>query len=151
MCYKEGHLNFCNYLPYFFNKNLKGSNGQVFFFKWGDIICPNSTIVTSTNNAKNYFDPFSLMRSKQHVVLVFCFIWSTHVFLTKHIKKQATFAPFPRCLKITEKVSFNIASEANYVYILSRQKLINNAKNGPFWRVFENLKAWSLRSNSVTR
>ena len=45
-----------------------------------------------------------------------------------------------RCLKITEKVSFNIASEASYVYILSGQKLIKNAKNGPFWQVFENLK-----------
>ena len=45
-----------------------------------------------------------------------------------------------RCLKITEKVSFNIASEASYVYILSGQKLIKNTKNGPFWRVFENLK-----------
>ena len=33
-----------------------------------------------------------------------------------------------------------IASEASYVYILSGQKLIKNAKNGPFWRVFENLK-----------
>ena len=37
-------------------------------------------------------------------------------------------------------VSFNIASEASYVYILNEQKLIKNAKNGPFWRVFENLK-----------
>ena len=36
------------------------------------------------------------------------------------------------CLKITEKVSFNIASEASYVYILSGQKLIKNAKNRPF-------------------
>ena len=45
-----------------------------------------------------------------------------------------------RCLKITEKVSFNIASEASYVYILSGQKLIKNAKNDPFWRDFENLK-----------
>ena len=43
-------------------------------------------------------------------------------------------------MKITEKVSFNIASEASYVFILSRQKLIKKAKNGPFWRVFENLK-----------
>ena len=42
--------------------------------------------------------------------------------------------------QITEKVSFNIASEVGYVYILSGQKLIKNAKNGPFWRVFENLK-----------
>ena len=45
-----------------------------------------------------------------------------------------------RCLKITEKVSFNIVSEASYVYILSGQKLIKNAKNGPIRRVFENLK-----------
>ena len=45
-----------------------------------------------------------------------------------------------RCLKITEKSPLNIASEASYVYILSGQKLIKNAKNGPFWRVFENLK-----------
>ena len=48
--------------------------------------------------------------------------------------------PKPRCLKMTEKVSFNIASEASYVYILSGQKLIKNAKNGTIWRVFENLK-----------
>ena len=44
------------------------------------------------------------------------------------------------CLKFTEKVSFIIASEASYVTILSVQKLIKNAKNGPFWRVIENLK-----------
>ena len=43
-------------------------------------------------------------------------------------------------VKITEKVSFNIASEASYVYILSGQNLIKNAKIGQFWRVFENLK-----------
>ena len=45
-----------------------------------------------------------------------------------------------RCLKFTEKVSFNIASETSYVYILSGQKLIKNAKNGPFERVFKDLK-----------
>jgi len=43
-------------------------------------------------------------------------------------------------LKITEKVAFNIASEASYVYTLSGQKLIKNAKNSQSWRVFENLK-----------
>ena len=31
-----------------------------------------------------------------------------------------------RCLKIIEKVSFDVASEASYVYILSIQKLIKN-------------------------
>ena len=41
---------------------------------------------------------------------------------------------------MTEKVSFNIASEASYVYILSGQKSIKTDKNCPFWRVFENLK-----------
>ena len=45
-----------------------------------------------------------------------------------------------RCLKITEKVSYNNVSEARYVYILSGQKLLKKAKNGQFWRVFENLK-----------
>ena len=35
-------------------------------------------------------------------------------------------------LKITEKVSFNIASKASFVYILSRQKFIENTKNGQF-------------------
>ena len=39
-------------------------------------------------------------------------------------------------MKITKNVSFNIASEASYVYILSGQKFIQNAKNGRFWQVF---------------
>ena len=45
-----------------------------------------------------------------------------------------------RCLKITEKVSFNIASEASYVYIESGQKLIKIPKNGQFGEFFENMK-----------
>ena len=40
-----------------------------------------------------------------------------------------------RCLKITEKVSFNIASEASYVYFLNGQKFIKNAKKMTrFWK-----------------
>ena len=39
-------------------------------------------------------------------------------------------------MKITENVLFSIASEARYVYILSGQKLIKTAKNGPSWRGF---------------
>ena len=39
-----------------------------------------------------------------------------------------------------KKSHSTIASEASYVYILSGQKLIKNAKNGEFWQVFENLK-----------
>ena len=45
-----------------------------------------------------------------------------HVPETLHPVKET------QCLKITEKVSFNIASEASYVYILSKQKLIKNTK-----------------------
>ena len=46
----------------------------------------------------------------------------------------------PTMIENHRKVSFNIASEASYVYILSGQKLIKNAKNSPIWGVFENLK-----------
>ena len=56
-------------------------------------------------------------------------------FKLRHIEEMGT-----QCLKTTEKVSFNIASEAGFVYILSGQKLIKNAENGSFWRSFENLK-----------
>ena len=42
-------------------------------------------------------------------------------------------------LKITEKVSFNMASEASYVYILSRQKLIKNAQKWSILVSFKNL------------
>ena len=56
-----------------------------------------------------------------------------------------------RCLKITEKVSLNIASEASYVYILSGQKEIEMAQNGQFSQYGEFLKTWSSRSNSVTK
>ena len=51
-------------------------------------------------------------------------------------------------LKITEKVLFKIASEASYVYILSEQKFMKNAKTGLFGEFWKN---WDLRSNSVTR
>ena len=38
--------------------------------------------------------------------------------------------------KTLQKVAFNIASEASYIYILLGQKFIKNAKNG----LFENMK-----------
>ena len=49
------------------------------------------------------------------------------------------------------KVSFyNVASEASYVYILSGQKFIKNAKNGQFWRVDENLENLNIVTRQVT-
>ena len=45
-----------------------------------------------------------------------------------------------RCLKIAEKVAFNIASEASYVYILSGQKFIKNAKKVNFGEFLKTLK-----------
>ena len=50
--------------------------------------------------------------------------------------------------KSQKKVSFNIASEASYVYILSRQKFFKNAKKGQFCHFLENRSLWS---NSDTR
>ena len=40
-----------------------------------------------------------------------------------------------------KSLSFNIASEASYVYILSGQKLIKNAKNGPILASFSKPEA----------
>ena len=40
-------------------------------------------------------------------------------------------------LKIPEKVAFNIAIEASYIYILSGQKFIKNAKNSQFCEFFQ--------------
>ena len=48
--------------------------------------------------------------------------------------------PMSLCLKTTEKVSFNNASEASYVHILNGQKFIRNAKNGQFGEFLLNLK-----------
>ena len=41
-------------------------------------------------------------------------------------------SPLTQWLKITQNVAFRIASEASYIYILSGQKFIKNAKNGQF-------------------
>jgi len=57
-----------------------------------------------------------------------------------HDERYVGVTMLAQCLKITAKVSFNIASGESYGYILSGQKLIKNSKNGPFCRVFENLK-----------
>ena len=55
---------------------------------------------------------------------------STTLILSKYICCFIFIQPKTSCLKITEKVSFNIASEASYVQILSGQKFIKNAING---------------------
>ena len=65
--------------------------------------------------------------------------------------RSSIIAQFPHCLKITENVAFNIASEASYFYILSRQKFIKNAKNGAFWRFFENATFWVIFKHCVQR
>ena len=45
-----------------------------------------------------------------------------------------SFLTFTQCLKITEKVSSNIASEASYVFILSGQTFIKKWQNEPSFR-----------------
>ena len=53
-------------------------------------------------------------------------------------RRVTLFARIFQCLKLTEKVAFNIASEASYVYMLSGQKFIKNATK---WSIFmEKLK-----------
>ena len=57
-----------------------------------------------------------------------------------HQSFSPTWEQDARCLKITEKVLFYIASEASYVYNLSAQKSIKNARKGTFLASFQNLK-----------
>ena len=47
---------------------------------------------------------------------------------SNHLYQKRISGFYHKRLKITEKVSFDIASEASYVYILSGQKFIKNAK-----------------------
>ena len=64
-----------------------------------------------------------------------CF-WDWKRRVWKRIRK---IRKFQSVWKSQEKVSFNIASEASYIYILSGQKFINNAKISPL--VFLKLEA----------
>ena len=50
------------------------------------------------------------------------------------------------CLKITEKVSLNIASEASYVYILSEQKLMEKLVENVKLKTFK----WDILSDFQT-
>ena len=49
----------------------------------------------------------------------------------------------PQCLKITEKVAFNIASEASYVYVLSAQK---NHQKSQKWSILASF--WNLNDET---
>ena len=59
--------------------------------------------------------------------------------------KVSNFNLVSRCLKIIEKVAFNIASEASYVYIFQngqivlpdRTKIDEKCRNETFWMIFK--------------
>ena len=53
-----------------------------------------------------------------------------------------------QCLKIIEKVAFNIASEASYVYILNGKEFVENAKNSQFGE-FLKMRHFEGFSNTV--
>ena len=50
--------------------------------------------------------------------------------------QEEFFMQVTQCLKITEKVSFNIMSEASYVYILSGQKVHSKCQIWPIFKSF---------------
>ena len=62
----------------------------------------------------------------------FCFLVNVHFLCIFLFSPPSWHQTTPQCLKITEKVSFNIASEASYVYILSGQNFIKTAQNWQF-------------------
>merc|ERR1711860_289312 len=98
---------------------------------------PNSTVVAfkAENKKKNRY-PDKLPYDHNRVILNALVNASSSDYINAStVVIILIYFFYVRCLKLTEKVSFNIASEASYVHILSGQKLIKNAKNGQFWRV----------------
>ena len=109
---------------------------------------------------------------KCHKICDFCLLWIVplHLWQTETSKLTLVFLPtnkslsvqkkdyntlanqslywailkISRCLKITEKVSFNIASETSYVYILSGQKFIKKSQNWSILASFWKLEACGL-------
>ena len=53
-------------------------------------------------------------------LMKFMFTWQLHNQMTN---KKNILGPKSRCLKITENVSFNFASEASYIYIVDKSSL----------------------------
>ena len=87
-----------------------------------------------------------MRQESRHFVQKCNFPWhQIHKYLPYNRKN---YMPTHSVWKSQKKWQFSIASEASYVYILSGQKFIKNAKNGQFG---EFLKIWSLWLNSVTR
>ena len=90
-----------------------GWNLHFFFGKWPTIhfLLKTFTFVKNHNNA---------FRSSTGVDD--CKLGWLRLGLQNSNHPNFIFDLFTRCLKITEKVSFNIATEASYVYIFSGQK-----------------------------
>ena len=66
------------------------------------------------------------------------FLKRVHIVLTvisTGKKKLTWLSSRAQWLKITEKVAFNIASEASNIYIFRGQNFIKSAKNGQFWKM----------------
>ena len=107
-------------------KKMNHSSTNVFWqyqFKWSRQT--NSTSNQSMVAPQEFWLLITSLLSLLFFLVVWIFVLVACKLLIKILQAQ--------CLKITEKVSFNIAREASYVYILSGQKFI---KNGPFLATF---------------
>ena len=108
-------------------------------FPWGEIARiiflslkknQNAMVMTRISFKKSAYLKRGEIRIPNNFISLEIFL-RENMFLENH-----RIATKSRCVKITEKVSFNIASKASYVYILSGQELTKNAKNGLFWQSF---------------
>ena len=101
-------------------------------------LCNITTLKNNSNSKQDNF--FFKVHYKSSVVFEVSFLMCQSCFAAMRESSQHPLSTQTHYLKIVQKVAFNIASEASYVYILSGQKVIKNAKNSHFVRVFENLK-----------
>ena len=109
-----------NFISFLFKKTFQNTATILFFF---NIWPPPCVLYEKINNESG---------GRAHL----CFFCRRAFHSLLRLNESLKRTKGTQCLKIIEKVAFNIASEASYVYNLSRQKLRRKAKNGPFWRDF---------------
>ena len=80
-----------------------------------------------------YTSDFALFRCHFVFAVMFC----AKIDEVSSCNEDTVFENHRKCL-------IQIASEASYVYILSWQRFIRNAKNVAFWRIFENATFWVI-------
>ena len=132
-------INFCSIKSDMSSNTFRPQAASGFFDVECDFFCDFQTLCTSLPFFKKDNGSVKKLSVIHHSDISKSFP-PTFIRLKKSYKLnyELFFLSVARCLKITEKVSFNIASEASYVHNLSGQKFMKNAENSHFGEFLKN-------------